>query len=87
MNFCVTDGDSVIATRYISSRKDEAASLVCFSLFKFHLAQCSMAYSGTLRERSLVNTPKVVITRCPKQTSERTLLWYCFSTLDLSRLS
>ncbi len=28
MNFCVTDGDTVIATRYISSRKDEAASLV-----------------------------------------------------------
>ncbi|KDQ63556.1 hypothetical protein JAAARDRAFT_29577 [Jaapia argillacea MUCL 33604] len=27
MNFCVTDGESVIATRYISSRKDEAASL------------------------------------------------------------
>ncbi|KAK0232803.1 N-terminal nucleophile aminohydrolase [Armillaria fumosa] len=27
MNFCVTDGDTVIATRYISSRKDEAASL------------------------------------------------------------
>lgn len=28
LNFCVTDGDSVIATRYISSRHDEAASLV-----------------------------------------------------------
>jgi len=27
MNFCVTDGESVIATRYISSRHDEAASL------------------------------------------------------------
>ncbi|KAF9040571.1 N-terminal nucleophile aminohydrolase [Panaeolus papilionaceus] len=27
MNFCVTDGESVIATRYISSKKDEAASL------------------------------------------------------------
>ncbi|KAJ7293534.1 N-terminal nucleophile aminohydrolase [Mycena rebaudengoi] len=27
MNFCVTDGDTVIATRYISSQKDEAASL------------------------------------------------------------
>ncbi|KAJ7932443.1 N-terminal nucleophile aminohydrolase [Mycena leptocephala] len=27
MNFCVTDGDTVIATRYISSDKDEAASL------------------------------------------------------------
>ncbi|KAJ3479609.1 hypothetical protein NLI96_g8943 [Meripilus lineatus] len=27
MNFCVTDGESVIATRYINSRQDEAASL------------------------------------------------------------
>ncbi|KAI0801184.1 N-terminal nucleophile aminohydrolase [Fomes fomentarius] len=27
MNFCVTDGDTVVATRYISSRTDEAASL------------------------------------------------------------
>ncbi|KAH0838270.1 nucleophile aminohydrolase [Lanmaoa asiatica] len=27
MNFCVTDGESVVATRYISSRHDEAASL------------------------------------------------------------
>ncbi|CAK5280516.1 unnamed protein product, partial [Mycena citricolor] len=27
MNFCVTDGDTVVATRYISSVKDEAASL------------------------------------------------------------
>jgi len=27
MNFCLTDGDTVIATRYISSDKDEAASL------------------------------------------------------------
>jgi len=28
MNFCVTDGESVVVTRYISSKKDEAASLV-----------------------------------------------------------
>lgn len=27
MNFCVTDGESVVATRYISSKKDAAASL------------------------------------------------------------
>ncbi|KAH8100665.1 N-terminal nucleophile aminohydrolase [Cristinia sonorae] len=27
MNFCVTDGESVVATRYINSRHDEAASL------------------------------------------------------------
>lgn len=28
LNFCVTDGESVVVTRYISSRNDEAASLV-----------------------------------------------------------
>jgi len=28
MNFCVTDGVSVVATRYVSSRNDAAASLV-----------------------------------------------------------
>ena len=28
MNFCVTDGASVVATRYVSSRNDAAASLV-----------------------------------------------------------
>jgi len=28
MNFCVTDGSNIVVTRYISSRKDEAASLV-----------------------------------------------------------
>lgn len=27
MNFCITDGETVVATRYISSRKDAAASL------------------------------------------------------------
>lgn len=31
MNFCVTDGSSIVVTRYISSRKDEAASLVRLS--------------------------------------------------------
>jgi len=30
MNFCVTDGETVVATRYISSKVHEAASLVCF---------------------------------------------------------
>jgi len=27
MNFCVTDGETVVATRYVSSKVDEAASL------------------------------------------------------------
>ena len=30
LNFCVTDGATVVATRYISSKQDEAASLVCY---------------------------------------------------------
>ena len=30
MNFCITDGESIVATRYINSRHDEAASLVQF---------------------------------------------------------
>jgi hypothetical protein len=37
MNFCITDGQTVIATRYISSRTDEAASLVCLSAELLHL--------------------------------------------------
>jgi len=37
MNFCVTDGESVVVTRYISSKTDEAASLVC--LPTMHLSQ------------------------------------------------
>jgi hypothetical protein len=28
MNFCVTDGETVVVTRYVSSATDEAASLV-----------------------------------------------------------
>lgn len=35
MNFCVTDGETVIATRYISSKVDEAASLVRPSYLDF----------------------------------------------------
>lgn len=42
MNFCVTDGKSIVCTRYVSSKVDEAASLVCKSsltavLFHWHL--------------------------------------------------
>ena len=28
LNFCITDGESVVCTRYVSSKTDEAASLV-----------------------------------------------------------
>jgi hypothetical protein len=39
MNFCVTDGVSVVATRYVSSRNDAAASLVCtpFLLLRYRM--------------------------------------------------
>ena len=33
MNFCVTDGETVVATRYVSSKVDEAASLVNYQTF------------------------------------------------------
>ncbi|CAE6449711.1 unnamed protein product [Rhizoctonia solani] len=36
MNFCITDGKSVVATRYVSSRTDEAASLWFSSGTTFH---------------------------------------------------
>ncbi|CAE7214511.1 unnamed protein product [Rhizoctonia solani] len=36
MNFCITDGKSVVATRYVSSRTDEAASLWFSSGTAFH---------------------------------------------------
>jgi len=36
MNFCVTDGETVIATRYVSSKTDEAASLWFSSGTTFH---------------------------------------------------
>ena len=37
MNFCVTDGISVVATRYVSSRNDAAASLVCVTFLLLRL--------------------------------------------------
>ncbi|CEH17998.1 n-terminal nucleophile aminohydrolase [Ceraceosorus bombacis] len=36
MNFCVTDGESVVCTRYVSSRTDEAASLYFSSGTSFY---------------------------------------------------
>ena len=34
MNFCVTDGETVVAIRYVSSKVDEAASLVSLSAYE-----------------------------------------------------
>lgn len=75
MNFCVTDGESVVVTRYISSKKDEAASLVrfCQAVVVPLLTFC---FSGFHLGQNSVNMRKVVITRCLKLISEKILLWY-----------
>jgi hypothetical protein len=75
MNFCVTDGVSVVATRYVSSRNDAAASLVCTPFN--HLPgtinlTSSRAFSGFLQGRLLANTRRVDIIKCPRQTSAKT---------------
>ena len=42
LNFCVTDGESVVVSRYISSRTDEAASLVRHSTANSSLPSSSI---------------------------------------------
>lgn len=76
MNFCVTDGESVVATRYISSRHDEAASLVCCE--HCHIVICWPACSGIRPAQHSASTPKAATTKCPKPTSEKISLWYFF---------
>jgi hypothetical protein len=74
MNFCVTDGVSVVATRYVSSRNDAAASLVC----PLRPPGDNKSYlisdfcSGFLQGRLSVNTRRADITKCPRQTSAKT---------------
>src|SRR6266404_3990459 len=78
MNFCVTDGVSVVATRYVSSRNDAAASLVC-SLLPFLRSRVSIEFcSGFRRGRLSVNMQRAVITRCPRQTSAKISYWLVF---------
>lgn len=61
MNFCVTDGESVVVTRYISSKKDEAASLVSHgSILRCLYLICNFC-SGSLQELNSTNMLKVVI--------------------------
>jgi hypothetical protein len=60
MNFCVTDGESVVVTRYISSKKDEAASLVSVLLIGVSLS-CLSYPSGFLLGQHLVNMLKEAI--------------------------
>ena len=61
MNFCVTDGESIVVTRYISSRVDEAASLVCLTNFGCFLLLITLS-SGFRRVHRSVNMLKVVTT-------------------------
>lgn len=46
MNFCVSDGKSIVCTRYVSSKTDEAASLVRMQT-KRRLADSQYFSTGT----------------------------------------
>ncbi len=70
MNFCVTDGESVIATRYINSRHDEAASLVG-QLFVNARSESSYACSGSHPVPHSVNMRKAGTTGCLNVTNGR----------------
>lgn len=80
MNFCVTDGERVVVTRYISSKKDEAASLVSIlvaisNCWQFRDADNNNP-SGFLLALNLTNAQRVVITGCPSAINGKTSLWY-----------
>lgn len=71
MNFCVTDGESVVVTRYISSKMDEAASLVGLAIIIAEFLLKFFTHSGFHLGRRLVSMPKVATTRCRKPINER----------------
>ena len=63
MNFCVTDGENIVVTRYISSRVDEAASLVrCSISFGCFLIIIIILFSGSRRVHRSANTLKEATT-------------------------
>lgn len=72
LNFCVTDGSSIVVSRYISSRKDEAASLVYAVLLLFVLYTDRVHPSGFLPEQSLTNMLRAAITKCQSLTRGKT---------------
>ena len=74
LNFCITDGRSIIATRYITSSKDEAASL-WFSTgsVRSYLPRSSHPILSS-NSSPLSSTPLVVTTECERMTSARTSL-------------
>lgn len=77
MNFCVTYGETVIATRYVSSKTDEAASLVgiFFWVLLVPLNNFLPCYSGSPQGQLSVSLAEEVITRCQKPTNEKASSW------------
>jgi hypothetical protein len=75
MNFCVTDGESVVVTRYISSKKDEAASLVGCTSYLSTFTSDKSQNSGSLLELNSVNMRRADITGCPSVINGRISLW------------
>ena len=63
MNFCVTDGESVIAIRYIASRHLEAASLVHISRQPPRRTELILWNSGSLQVLLSANILQVAIIR------------------------
>ncbi|CCL99030.1 uncharacterized protein FIBRA_01039 [Fibroporia radiculosa] len=61
LNFCVTDGESVVATRYISSRHEEAASLIASEPLTFEKAD----WMEIKTNHMVVITPKMNLLQFP----------------------
>lgn len=64
----------MVVTRYISSRKDEAASLVSF-LFVLLLLLTYHVDSGSRPAQNSVNMQREVITGCPRPISVKVSSW------------
>ncbi|KAI5478960.1 glutamine amidotransferase [Pseudohyphozyma bogoriensis] len=73
LNFCVTDGISVVATRYISSRTEEAASLFFSTGSRFELDEKSVEDNGrkNYRMSKADRREKVVLIASEPLTFER----------------
>lgn len=86
MNFCVTDGVSVVATRYVSSRRDEAASLWFSSGTSFS----EYAEGGHYRMSKTDKREDIIMIASEPLTFEKGMyaevsLLASFSTSDLQR--
>ena len=75
MNFCVTDGETVVATRYISSKTDEAASLYFSSGTTFS----EYAPGGHYRMQKLDKRENIIMVASEPLTFEKggTCVWNC----------